>query len=144
MVPQLPLVTETMVKDAWTILIVEDDDSFREMLRTVLEARGLNVLVAANTGEGLELAATHGMDAIVSDFQMPKTNGLEFCRAVRRQNEQLGRRVPVWLMTGTDTLTEKEAKAAGAVGILRKPFRVIDITKIIERYLQREMSSSTR
>lgn len=121
-----------------TILIVDDDDSFREMLRSVLETRGFNVLVAANAGEALEIAACHDLDAIVSDYHMPKSTGLQFCRAVHEQNARLSRRVPVWLMTGTESLTAKEAIAAGAEAIFRKPFHVLKITKTIERRLQRQ------
>jgi two-component system chemotaxis response regulator CheY len=112
------------------------------MMRAVLEARGINVLHGANTGEGLEIAATHHVDAIISDFTIPKMNGLQFCPAVREQNARLDRQVPVWLITGTAALTEKEAIAAGAVGVFRKPFHVIEITKTIERHLTRELSET--
>lgn len=91
------------------ILIVEDDDSFREMLRTVLETRGFTVLTAANTGEGLEIAACRTVDAVVTDYQMPKKNGLEFCRALRKQTSALGGQLPVWLMTGNFSLTPERS-----------------------------------
>jgi CheY-like chemotaxis protein len=117
-----------------TILVVDDDEPFREMLRTVLEIRGFHVLVASHTAEGLEIAARHSPDAIISDFQMPKADGLTFCRALQQQNAELNRQVPVWLMTGTVVLTEKEALAAGAVGIFRKPFHAVEIAKTVERH----------
>src|SRR6185369_10974336 len=63
-----------------TILIVDDDEDFREMLVSVLTLRGFNVIAAATTADGLALAATHELDAALSDYQMPKADGLTFCR----------------------------------------------------------------
>src|SRR4051794_33000619 len=83
-----------------TILVVDDDESFREMLRTCMEMRGVAVLMAAHPGEALELAACHHVDAVVSDYQMPGMDGLAFCRQWRAQNARLDRVVPFWLITG--------------------------------------------
>ncbi|MDO8545489.1 MAG: response regulator [Opitutaceae bacterium] len=66
-----------------TILIVEDDDSFRETLRTVLGTRGFNVLIAQRAGEGLQLAACHDVDTVITNFQITRRNSLEICRALR-------------------------------------------------------------
>lgn len=126
-----------------TILIIDDDEAFREMLRAVLETRGIEVLVAENTAEGLILAACREIDAVLTDYQMPGQNGLEFCRALRRQFAPLGAHVPVWVMTGCISLTAKEALAAGAEGIFRKPFRVVEITQAIERHLQLATSETS-
>jgi CheY-like chemotaxis protein len=116
-----------------TILIVDDDEPFRGMICTVLEIHGFNVVPAADSTAGLELAASRVFDAVLSDFQMPKADGLSFCRALQQQNSRLARRVPVWLMTGTATLTEKEALDAGAEGVFRKPFHAVEIAKTLER-----------
>lgn len=72
---------------------------------------------------------------MLSDYQMPKTNGLELCRALREQNETLDQHLPIWLMTGSVTLTTKAALAAGAIGIFRKPFHAVDVSRAIDRRL---------
>ena len=124
-----------------TVLVVEDDEAFREMLRAALESRGFAVLIAENTGEGLETAACKTLDAVLTDYHMPKTNGLQFCRALVRQNAALGQRIPVWLMTGSIDLKVGEARDAGAQGIFRKPFHVHEISDVIESCLRPAPSS---
>ena len=119
-----------------TILIIDDDNSFRELVRTVLEAHGFRVLSAANTNEGLGFLARHDLDAIVTDYDLPESNGLVFCRVVSRENARLKRRVPIWMMTGVLSLTEEEAREAGAEGIFRKPFRVEEMAKAIGQRLR--------
>lgn len=116
-----------------TVLIVEDDDSFREMLRTLLETCGFRAIVAENSNDALRIAAGYPLDAVLSDYQMPHANGLEFCRALRAESDALNRSLPVWLMTGAVSLTDKMAADAGAEGVFRKPFRVLEIAKTIQR-----------
>ena len=113
------------------------------MLRTILEARGFQVLLADNTADGLVIAATRELDAVITDYHVPRTNGIEFCRALRRQDQAFDRRLPLWIMTGDPALTTKEAIAAGAEGLFRKPFQATEICKRIERRLLRVMSGAT-
>jgi CheY-like chemotaxis protein len=120
-----------------TILVVEDEETFRELLRSVLEPRGFRVILAENAAQGLELASTQAIDAVVTDYHMPKMNGLQLCRA-------LAGRVPVWVMTGSVNLTQQEVVAAGAVGIFRKPFRVQELCRVVERHFQETATKDQR
>lgn len=118
-----------------TILIVDDDKPFREMLRTVFETHGFDVLLAESTLSGLGLARRHTIDAVLVDYQMSKTNGLGFCRTFCRQYAAMGRHVPVWIMTGSVSLTTEVAVKAGATAVFSKPFSALQVCRQIERRL---------
>src|SRR5947209_19605351 len=104
------------------ILVVDDTENLREMLREVLSAHGYDVLVASNGAEALVITACQKVDGVLTDLEMPGLSGIEVCRALRRQNRALGRTLPVWLMTGTqDPIVLRRARSAGAIEFLLKP-----------------------
>lgn len=117
------------------ILVVDDDPCFRELMRRLLESRGFAVLVAEDGAAALELVSSVPVAAVVTDHEMPRLSGLELCRALRSQPTGVGLRIPVWVITGSN-ITRREAIAAGAKGMFRKPFKVREIFKAIERHLQ--------
>lgn len=117
------------------ILVVDDDHVIREILRAILETHGFEVLTAESAGDALEIAATRAVDAVITDYQMPRMDGLEFCRTLRDQNASLDRALPVWLMTGCHLLSTRDAIAAGAQAVFRKPFSAIEVCERIERHL---------
>ena len=119
-----------------TVLVVDDNPSFREMLRVVLENSGLRVLLADDGGAALTLAETHALDAVLTDFEMPHTTGIELCRELAERSKGMARALPVWLMTGCPLLRTEDAVAAGALGVYRKPFRAGKIALEIAGYLQ--------
>lgn len=127
-----------------TILIVDDNDSFRGMLSTVLGDRGYNVLVARSGAAGLQLAAEHPIDAALVDVDMPEMDGFEFCRQLAAQDEASGRKVPVWIMTGVLQLgLNRKATAVGALVVLRKPLNVEETCAQFEReFQQRDAAGS--
>lgn len=118
-----------------TVLVVDDNPSFREMLRVVLESCGLKVILADDGGAALTLAETQPLDAVLTDFEMPHTSGLELCRELAARSRGMAREMPVWLMTGCPLLRTEDAVAAGALGLYRKPFRASKIALEIASYL---------
>jgi CheY-like chemotaxis protein len=119
---------------ARTILVVDDNGPFRGMLKTMLTMRGYEAVVAASAAEGLRLAAVPAVAAILVDYDMPGTNGLEFCRQLREQNRTSGREIPTWIMTGAlDPEVGKSAADVGALLVLRKPFNTDVMCAMLER-----------
>ncbi|MES1241958.1 MAG: PAS domain S-box protein [Acidobacteriota bacterium] len=122
-------------RSAATILLVEDDDMFRGLLRQVLEGQGYRVLAAANPAAALELAAVHG-DAVrllLSDMVMPGGNGADLA-------QKLGSRHPgmkVALMSGytDDALASRQADTNVADAFLEKPFATQDLLRLIRELL---------
>ena len=104
-----------------TILIIDDDDDLREILREQLEQPvEFIALGAATATEGLRLAAEKRPDLVILDLDLPDMNGREACRALRRS----GFVAPVIMLTASDgeaeTILGLESGASDYVG---KPFR---------------------
>src|SRR4051812_35041853 len=106
-----------------TILVVEDDIEFRDMLCSVFEQQGFEVIASDTATQGLVVTASQMVDAVLTDYHLPETDGLTFCRALHNQSQVSGRPLPVWVMTGSISLDPKKAIEAGARGVFKKPFR---------------------
>jgi PAS domain S-box-containing protein len=118
-----------------TILLVEDDDMFRGLLRQVLENQGYDVLAAEHPAAALELAAAHG-DAIrllLSDMVMPGGTGADLARKL------VGRypAMKVILMSGytDDALASRSTDSTRADAFLEKPFATQDLLRLIRELL---------
>jgi CheY-like chemotaxis protein len=121
---------------ARTILVVDDNAAFRGMLKTMLKMRGYEPVVAATAAEGLKYAAVPAVEAVLVDYDMPGTNGLEFCRQLREENRATGRNLPVWIMTGAlDPEVGKSAADVGALLVVRKPFNTDAMCAMLEKEL---------
>jgi CheY-like chemotaxis protein len=125
-----------------TVLLVDDNDLYRGMLRSLLELRGYHVIPARNGAEGLTCAANSPIDAALVDLDMPEMDGFETCRRLKALPAEAGHDVPVWIITGTfRPALAKRAAAAGALLVLRKPFPIEELCGELEReFLKRESS----
>lgn len=103
-----------------TVLLVDDDDLDRFLVRLILDAAGYQVLEAPSGEAALALMDGDGCpDAMVVDYVMSGMNGAEFCRLVR-SHEAL-RHVPIVMRTGLENPHIDElARAAGADRLLAK------------------------
>lgn len=102
-----------------TILVVEDDLTTREMLRSSLEKEEFTVLEACNGREGLDQLGSHRPDLILLDLMMPEMDGFQFTRAVRTHPEW--QNIPIVVMTAKDIDAEDRARLDGkVVRILQK------------------------
>ncbi len=103
------------------ILVVDDDQYIRIILQKKFSSQGYTVLVANDGEEGLQAAKTETPDLIISDWMMPKMDGLEFCRLVK-QDEKL-RFTYFIILTARDTQDDKiEGIETGADDFVTKPF----------------------
>jgi DNA-binding NtrC family response regulator len=110
-----------------TVLLVDDEVDFVEVLAERLEARGLTVDTAENGELALEKAGERPFDAIVLDMAMPGMNGIETLEGLLRINPDL----QVILLTGRATLGQAvEAMKLGALDFLEKP---VDIGTLVEK-----------
>ena len=115
---ELPSDTGTFYK--LRILLVDDDRAILFMLKTLLENAGHTVVTARNGAEALALLEKSTPQLIITDWVMPKMDGLEFCKALRKN--PLWRNIYVFIMTAqesTDRLVE--AFEAGANDYMTKP-----------------------
>jgi two-component system, chemotaxis family, sensor kinase CheA len=113
-----------------TVLVVEDAVTSRLLYRGFLEAGGYEVLLAADGQEALEILAQRRVDAIISDVRMPRLDGLELTRRVRRLEGH--ETTPLLLVTSLGSEEDRrEGLVAGATAYLVKtetpPDKVIDV-----------------
>jgi two-component system response regulator MprA len=103
------------------VLVVDDDDRSRELMRIVLRHAGYRVVSAPDPQAAIALLATERPAVALVDLLMPGMNGLEFCRWVRAQADLASMRFV--LLTGMDTDdTRTDARDAGADAVVTKPF----------------------
>ncbi|UUO08375.1 response regulator [Blastopirellula sp. J2-11] len=111
----------TSIEPAADILIVDDDDISLDLLRYALEAHNFRVWSASNGAEALRVLEAQNINLVVTDWEMPQVNGLEFCREVRRR--QSDHYIYVILLTSHGARDEiVEGMAAGADDFIVKPF----------------------
>lgn len=117
-----------------TILAVDDSVSVRKMVQFTLEAKGMQVKVADDGLEALEVLRHHTIDAIILDINMPKMNGLELLQKVKSDGAYAT--IPVIMLTteGQDEDKDK-AVALGASAYVVKPFKPSQLLKLLEEVL---------
>lgn len=117
------------------ILVVDDSVMTRTLERSILEAAGYDVVVAADGQQALDLLRVTAVDAVVSDVEMPRMSGLDLTAAIR-QDEQL-RHLPVVLVTSLDAPehVERGAAAGADAYIVKGRFDQNDLLQTIGRLL---------
>jgi two-component system chemotaxis response regulator CheY len=120
-----------------TVLLVEDSNTIRHILKIYLLKLNLDFLDAARAEEGLRLLETRPVDLVIADFNMPGgMDGLEFVRRTRAHERERVRQVPVVLLTGGKA-PDLEAKAlkAGVSEFVRKPISIDALSAVVRRHL---------
>jgi two-component system, OmpR family, response regulator MprA len=117
------------------ILVVDDDAAVRESLRRALQLEGYEVALAGDGAEALErLDEPAGTDALVLDVSMPRIDGLEVSRRLRRS----GNPVPILMLTARDEVTDRVAGLdAGADDYVVKPFALEELLARLRALLRR-------
>lgn len=122
-----------------SVLIVEDDLSLRQGLRSTLEAMGFN-LGEASSGEEAFLALRRDpFETVLLDVNMPGIGGMEACRRMR----EVYARLPIIMLTVRDQERDKvEALDAGADDYITKPFQLLELTARLRAAIRRYRTSS--
>jgi two-component system cell cycle response regulator DivK len=116
------------------ILVVDDHDDTRLMLRTLLEMQNFVVLEAIDGEAALEVAVSHRPDLILMDLTLPKVDGLMATRLIRG-HEAIGT-VPIVFLSGRAEPSRRQAAIeAGCNDYLVKPVDVDDMLVVMARWL---------
>lgn len=116
------------------VLIVEDDDTSRQVMRDMLEERGWQVLEAVNGVKGLDVLSHTRPDVILLDLMMPEMNGFEFLRRLRTNEEWAD--IPVVVITAMDLSPQHHEELMQSVQqiILKGDYKPEDILKEVRHW----------
>ena len=122
--------------NAARILIVEDQEDNRTILRDLLASAGFDLLEAADGEEGVRMAGAHRPDLILMDIQLPVIDGYEATRRIKA--DAALRAIPVIAVTSYALSGDDEkARRAGCDGYVTKPFSPRQLLATVRRYLER-------
>ena len=117
------------------ILIVDDNTMGLSARRSVLEELGHKVITSGTPYDALELCGKQGFDIVVTDYKMPKMNGVEFIGRLRKQHPVIG----VILISGfTDTLGLNETNTGADVVIQKSSHEVSHLIRSVNRLLRKQ------
>jgi two-component system, OmpR family, response regulator MtrA len=115
------------------VLLVEDDPSIREVATLGLRAAGFDVTSAPDGPMGLERFRADSPDLVLLDIMLPGLDGLEVCRAIRREST-----TPVVMLTARgDTIDVVVGLEAGADDYVKKPFEMAELVARVRAALRR-------
>lgn len=121
------------LKTPLRILVAEDDMINQIVIKRMLLEAGHIVEVANNGEEVLELVASRTFDTILMDIQMPKMDGVEAARIIKRNEKSTGRYTPIIALTAYALEGDKEKYISlGMDGYISKPIRINDLLDAIE------------
>ncbi len=121
---------------ATKVLVIDDEDDFRLIIRDVLQAAGLEIRTAADGQEGLAAVPEFKPDIILVDWMMPRMDGETFCRALR--SDPALREIPVIMLTVKQTADEElEALHFGVDDFIVKPFKSDELLARVRAALRR-------
>ena len=121
------------------ILIVEDEEDNRTILRDVLSTVGYELIEALNGEDGVKLAQSERPDLILMDIQLPKMDGYEATQQIKSIAEL--KTIPIIAVTSYALSGAKEkARAAGCDGYIAKPFSPREVLAKVRKYLSDEAS----
>ena len=116
------------------LLIVDDEDGVRALVRMTLD-NGLYEIIEASDGlEALDLAREHHPDLVLLDVMLPDLSGMDVCRKIK-DDPDLASTTVVMLTARAQTADLGDAEEAGADGYFTKPFSPIALTRKVESIL---------
>ncbi len=125
---------DAMTATRRAVLVVDDDEKIRAVVRAVLEADDFEVVEAPDGQTALDLLDRNGSSPqiVVLDVMMPGLDGIEVCRRVDHETTRV-----LMLTARDDDETQTASKQAGADAFLAKPFSAIDLLDTVESMLRR-------
>jgi FixJ family two-component response regulator len=116
-----------------TISIIDDDESMRCAMKSLVASLGLDAYTFASAEEFLQSSHLDDTSCLITDLQMPGMNGIELQKLLLAQ----GRRIPIILVTAfPEERMRTRAIEAGALGFLSKPFETQTLIDLIDKVIE--------
>ncbi|HEX7723616.1 MAG TPA: ATP-binding protein [Pyrinomonadaceae bacterium] len=131
-------ISTARVKSSQTrILVVDDEEYVRDLLRDILEKEGCEAIMAEGGRQALSLFDNGNFDAVFTDVGMPDMNGWELSRALRERDSK----IPVAVITGWgEAVGSHERQAAQVDWVVAKPFETPQIVELAREVLRRQLA----
>lgn len=118
------------------VLVVEDEESYRDSLRHIFEREGFRVTLAATGREGIEAFERHGADIVLLDLMLPEVSGTDVFRAIRAHSA-----VPVIMVTARDDQIDRIiGLELGADDYVTKPYSGRELVARVRNVLRRSVA----
>nr|WP_283754178.1 response regulator [Roseofilum acuticapitatum] len=118
------------------VLTVDDSEIVQKSIQKALKDRGVEVLVADNAVDALNLIYNESIAVVLLDVSMPGVDGLELCRTIRSIPEFQS--LPIVMVTARDSPFDKvQGQLAGATQYLTKPFDAETLQTIVQGFIDR-------
>lgn len=122
------------------VLLVEDLDDSRFMLRRILELEGFEVIEAKDGALALEMLRRQACDIILLDLRLPNIDGIQVTRALRATTQFQA--IPIIILSALDDEhTRTEARAAGCNDYLTKPIDLDRLTVLLKKHISLGLTS---
>jgi signal transduction histidine kinase/ActR/RegA family two-component response regulator len=141
-VMETPRVTSARAAEYQTkILVVDDEESVRELLRDLLESENCRVYLAPGGREALNIFGAQQFDGVFTDVGMPGMSGWELANAIRARDEN----IPIAVITGWgEAVGSDEQKEARVNWVVTKPFRAERISELAQEISKRNSVTAKR
>ncbi len=117
-----------------TILVVDDSPTVRKLVAMTLEKRGYKVVSAFDGVAAIKEIATHSPTLILMDVNMPRLDGYQLCKLVKKHEST--RHIPVLMLSGKDGMFDRlRGRLVGCSGYITKPFVPEELVEVVEHHL---------
>ncbi len=130
-----------MFPEEITVLIVDDEEDIRAIIKSALSDKGCAVTEAPNAEQAVELLAENKYDLVLSDIKLPGMNGFDLLNLIKKEYPHIG----VIMMTAYNESHDlKEALLVGAEEYISKPFDLDELYNVVEKTYWRCMANTMR
>lgn len=126
-------------REGISILVVDDEEQIRKLLKLCLAANGYKVHEAESASAALEVLHQEEIHLVIADYRMPEMSGLDLAREILKIYSSM----PVVIITGYGTLPlAVKAVREGAIDFVKKPFDIRELPLIVEKNIERKRAES--
>jgi len=119
-----------IIKSAAHLLVVDDDETTRNVLKRLFEKEGFDVMLASDATELVKVLEDHPPELILLDINLPWVDGFELCKLLKNHEDL--KDVPIVFISGRKSeIDKKHAFKLGAHDYLTKPFNIKEITQTV-------------